>query len=380
VSGQGQSPDAHQRLLATFLDLVQIDSPSGEERACAEYCAGALRSVGCSVRFDDSCEATGSDTGNLIAELPGTGPATLILSAHLDTVEPGRGVQPVISDGYIFSAGETVLGADDKAGLASAIEAVRRLTESSVPHPALRCVFTVKEEIGLIGAKALEPDSVAGDLCLVLDADGVPGGLVVAAPTHYTFKARFHGRAAHAGVAPEKGISAIAIAADAISRLPIGRLDDMTTANVGSIAGGRATNVITAAVDITGECRSLDPDRVEDLREQMERTMKQAAEDRGGSVEVAWTLEYRGFTLDEEEPALLALEHACVETGLKPSLMKTGGGSDANIISALGVPTVALACGMQGVHSIDEQIAVADLEALTRLCVAAAHALAKAEG
>lgn len=369
------SADAHERLIATFLDLVQIDSPSGEERACADYCAGALRSAGCAVRFDNSCEATGSDTGNLIAELPGTGPGTLVLSAHLDTVEPGRGVQPVVSDGYIFSAGETVLGADDKAGIAAAIEAVRRLSESSAPHPTLRCVFTVKEEIGLIGAKALDPEDVAGDLCLVLDADGIPGGLVVSAPTHYTFKARFLGRAAHAGVAPEKGISAIAIAADAISKLPIGRLDDQTTANVGSIGGGRATNVITASVDITGECRSLDADKVEELRSQMERTMREAADRHGGGFEIDWTREYRGFTLDEDASVLRTLEQACADAGLVPGLMKTGGGSDANIISALGVPTVALACGMQGVHSIDEQIAIADLEALTRLCVTSAHAL-----
>ena len=250
------------RLLETFLDLVRIDSPTGSEAACAAYCAGALREIGFDVRFDDSASVTGSDTGNLIALLPGTVGRTLAFSAHLDCVEPCRGVEARIVDGIVVSAGDTVLGSDDKAGPAAAIETARRLAERGGPRPALKMLFTVQEEVGLVGAKALDPADVGCDLCLVLDADGAPGGIVIAAPTHYTFFAEFTGRASHAGVAPEKGVSAIRMAADAISHMRLGRLVAETTANVGSIKGGGATNVIAARCEMTGECRSLDPGTV----------------------------------------------------------------------------------------------------------------------
>lgn len=368
-----------RRLLETFLELVRIDSPSGSEAACAAYCRDALLSAGCDVRFDDSAARTGSDVGNLIAELPGTLPGTLVLSAHMDCVDPCIGVEPVIRDGVVFSSGETVLGSDDKAGLAAAIECIRILAEDGRPHPTVRCVFTVQEEIGLTGAKNLSVDDVAADLCLVLDADGRPGGIVFGAPTHYTFTATFIGRAAHAGVSPEKGISAIAMAADAISRLSIGRLDEQTTANVGSIHGGAATNVITAKVEITGECRSLDRRRVDDLKADMDSTLRQAARDAGGDVEVVWKLEYEGFSVDESAPVVLLMRKACIDAGAEPRLFSTGGGSDANVIAALGIPTLALSCGMTGVHGTSEQISIADLEMLCEISVAAARRIALGE-
>lgn len=368
---------AQERLLSTFLDLVRIDSPSKEEALCADYCKRELEAVGFTVTFDDSAAVTGSDTGNLIAELRGDAPGKLVLSAHLDTVEPGRGIEPVIADGYIFSAGQTVLGADDKSGIAAAIECARRLVESGESRPTLRCVFTVQEEVGLLGAKALPLHAAEGDLCLVLDADGRPGGIIVAAPTHYTFKAVFFGKAAHAGVSPEKGVSAITMAADAISGLELGRLDENTTANVGSIEGGRATNVVAPRVEITGECRSLVRTRVDALRESMEATMRSAAEKHGGQLEIVWQLEYEGFSLSEDDPVVTLVAEACRRTGLEPRTARTGGGSDANVIAALGIPTVALSCGMQGVHGVDEQIALEDLESLTELCVEIARGMAR---
>jgi tripeptide aminopeptidase len=366
-----------ERLLATFLDLVRIYSPSGLENDCAQYCADALRQAGCSVRFDGAAAITGSDVGNMIAELPGTAPGVIVLSAHFDVVEPCDGVEPVVEDGKVFSAGETVLGADDKAGLAAAIEGVRRLAEEGGTYPTVRCVFTVQEEVGLHGAKALNPQDVAADLCLVLDADGSPGGIVIAAPSHYTFKAEFHGRASHAGVAPEKGVSAIRMTSDAVSRMELGRLDDKTTANVGTISGGTATNVIAARTSLTGECRSLDKKRAEEVRDAMDTALREAADAFGGAVEVAWTLEYESFQLSEDHPVVSALELACRDIGVEPRTFSTGGGSDANIIAALGVPTVALSCGMSGVHGTDEQISIADLNALAALVVAAARRLVR---
>lgn len=373
----GSARAADERLLETFLDLVRIDSPPGREAACAEYCAQALREAGCTVRFDDSRDCTGSDTGNLIAELAGDTGATLVLSAHLDVVEPCGAVEPIVSDGVIFSAGDTVLGADDKAGLAAAIECVRRVADADRPRPSLRCVFTVKEELGLVGAKCLHPEDVSGDLCLVLDAAGTPGGIVVGAPTHYAFAAEFTGRAAHAGVQPEAGISSIVMAAHAVGRMTLGRLDEGTTANIGTITGGTATNVVAATTRVTGECRSLDRARVEEVRADMHAAMLDAAERAGGSVQIVWTLEFEGFRLAEDDPRIRLLQAACADVGVSSSVFTTGGGSDANIFAGLGLPTVALACGMEGVHGTSEQLAVADLEALARLCTAAAWRLAE---
>lgn len=366
----------NERLLQTFLDMVRIYSPSGREAALAEYCARELEAAGCSVRFDDSAPKTGSDVGNMIAELPGDVPGVLVLSAHFDTVEPAEGVEPVISDGIVYSAGDTILGADDKAGLAAAIETVRRLSESEGPQPTMRCVFTVQEEVGLIGAKHLAAEDVECDLCLVLDADGAPGGIVIGAPTHYTFEATFTGKASHAGVAPDRGISAIAMASEAISAMQIGRLDEHTTANIGVIEGGTATNVVPATVRIKGECRSLVRERVEEVRESMDRTMRSAAEQAGGSVDIRWQLEYQGFLFAEDAPVVRLIEAAVEDVGLTPRRFTTGGGSDANILSGMGVPTLALGCGMAGVHSISEQLAVADLEALCALCEAVARRMA----
>jgi tripeptide aminopeptidase len=365
------------RLLETFLDLVRIDSPTRREADVAAYCARALSELGCEVRFDDTTDLTGSDTGNLIAMLPAVGSTrTLVLSAHMDCVEPCTGVEPVVSDdGVVTSAGETVLGADDKAGIAAILEALRRMTEEDRPHPAVLIILTVAEENGLLGAKALDPGVVNGDVCLVLDADGAPGGIVVGAPTHYTFVATFIGAASHAGVAPEEGRSAIAMASRAICAMPLGRLDAQTTANIGTISGGSATNVVPPTTTVTGECRSLNRDRVEQVHSAMDQVMREAARSGGGSVDIAWTREYDGFVTPEDSPVLALVMAACGDIDLEPSAFTTGGGSDGNVFAACGVPTVVLSCGMRAVHSTAERIAVSDLHALTDLLVAVAARL-----
>ena len=353
--------------LGLFLDLVRIDSPTGEEADVAAFCAERLSELGFSVRFDDSAAKTGSNTGNVIAELPGNSGRTLILSAHMDCVEPCRGVEPVVEDGVVSSAGETVLGGDDKVGIAAILAAAGAAIADGSERPTLRVILSVQEEIGLHGAKALDPTALDGDLCLVLDAEGPPGAIIVAAPTHYTFVAAFEGRAAHAGVVPEHGINAISMASRAISDMELGRLDDATTANVGSIEGGSATNVVPPLVTLTGECRSLDRQRVEQVRQAMDDAMRSAADAHGGRVRIDWTLEYVSFALAADDPAVQLISAACSDAGLEPLLKRTGGGSDANVFAAHGVPTLALSCGMMGVHSSEECVATADLEALTRL-------------
>jgi tripeptide aminopeptidase len=366
------------RVLATFLDLVRIDSPTGRERAVAEYAAAALAEAGCEVRFDETQGVTGADTGNLLARRAGTAPGPVIaLSAHMDCVQPCEGVEPVVEDGVVRPAGATVLGGDDKVGVAAIIEAVRRLDESGGPHPEIRVVLTVSEENGLRGAKALAHDDCVADLCLVLDADGPVGGIVTAAPTHHTFKAVFSGRAAHAGVEPEKGVSAIRMAASAIDGMTLGRLDPATTANIGTVVGGSATNVVAPRCDMTGECRSLDRARAEDVRDSMDRAMRQAAVAHGGSVEIDWTCEYEGFALDRDAPALGLVRAALTDIGVTPREFTTGGGSDGNVFAAQGAPAIVLSSGMSHVHSTAERVEVAELERLADLLVAVARRAAE---
>jgi tripeptide aminopeptidase len=368
---------SNARLLETFLDLVRIDSPSREEAAVAQYCRGALEDMGFEVSFDDSTAQTASDTGNLIAFHPGRESShTLVLSAHMDCVEPCRGVEPLVEEGVIRSAGDTVLGGDDKVGIAAILESARRLLGADGPVPALRVVLTVSEETGLTGAKALEAGSADGDLCLVLDAAGAPGGIVVAAPTHYTFRAIFKGKAAHAGVEPEKGVSAVAMAARAVAAMELGRLDDETTANVGTFEGGSATNVVAPEAELTGECRSLDSERVDEVRRSMHAVMREAAAGAGGEVDIEWTEEYRGFRFEEDDPLLEIVEAAARDVGVEPHRFETGGGSDGNVLTLLGVPTLVLASGMSEVHGISESVRVRDLETLTEIVCAVAPRLA----
>jgi tripeptide aminopeptidase len=360
-----------QRLADTFLEAVRIDSPSGEEGVFAAWCAERLAALGGAVRVDGSAALTGSDTGNLVVDFPGTaaGP-TIVFSAHLDTVEPGRGIVPVVSDGVVRSSGETILGADDKSGVAVFLEVLARVRERGRPCVPVRVLLTTREEMGLCGAKALDAADCTGDVCIVLDADGDPGGIVVASPTHWTFTATFAGRAAHAGVEPEKGSSALVMASAAVMAMRLGRLDEETTANIGRIEGGRATNVVPASCLMTGECRSIDADKAEVVRGNMDAAMHEAAGSREGTVTVRWTKEYDGFRYDTTDPGLALLEAAFADTGVTPRRFSTGGGSDGNVLTAKGLPTLVLSCGMREVHSTTESIRVEDLESMVRLLMA----------
>jgi tripeptide aminopeptidase len=367
------------RVLETFLEAVRIDSPAGEEARFGAWCADRLRRVGCSVRFDGTGPASGSDSGNLIAELPGHGGGTVVvLCAHMDTVEPGRGIRPVVADGVVRSSGDTILGADDKAGIAAIIEALRRVAEGGIVTSPVRVLLTTGEEMGLQGAKAISPQDCAGDICLVPDAHGPVGGIVGASPTQFTFRAGFAGVPAHAGVEPEKGASALVMAAKAICAMRTGRLDPGTTANVGVIRGGEATNVVTASCVIRGECRSLDPQVVEAVRLEMDGAMRAAARDGGGSVEIEWKKEYDGYRFGADDARLGLVVAACRDIGVTPEVFDTGGGSDANVLASKGLPAIALACGMNDVHGTGESIAVADLERLCDLLVAVLRRAASA--
>lgn len=393
-----------ERVLESFLEMVAIESPSWHEAPMAAYCAEKLAEMGFSVTFDASAAETGSDTGNLIAHLAGTVPGRIGFSAHLDTVKPCAGIEAVIEQRHICdditcrmaevvcSAGDTILSADDKAGIAAIFEGLRSVLESGAPRPDITVLLTTCEEQSLLGSSALADDALAwpADLpaasrgtaaegllgdggapsepvpLFVLDADGAPGTIIMGAPYHWTLRARIEGRAAHAGVEPEAGVSAIQIAAAAVAAMPLGRIDECTTANVGRIEGGVAVNIVPAACELEGECRSLFEDRVLAQRDAMTTALQQAAAQLGGTAEVAWELDYPAVVHEPDDAIVAHLEAAARAAGLTPRHAISGGGADANVLAAKGADAITLGIGMTNFHSIDEYIEVADLQAMAR--------------
>ncbi len=391
-----------ERVLDSFLEMVAIESPSWHEAPMAAYCAEKLAALGFSVSFDASAAQTGSDTGNLIAHLPGTAGGRIVLAAHMDTVKPCAGIEAVVETRHICddvtcrmaevvcSAGDTILSADDKAGIAAIFEGIRSVLEADAPRPAITVLLTTCEEQSLLGASALAEDAlawpadlplVAGEAasgadtdaaaespvpCFVLDADGAPGTIILGAPYHWTLEARISGRAAHAGVEPEEGVSAIQIAAAAVAAMPLGRIDECTTANIGRIEGGVAVNIVPAAASLEGECRSLYEDRVLAQRDAMTAALEEAAGRLGGTVDVAWTLDYPAVVHGPGDAIVAHLEAAARAAGLEPRHANSGGGADANVLATKGADAITLGIGMTNFHSVDEYIEVADLQSMAR--------------
>ncbi len=347
------------RLLRTFLDLAALDSPSYHERAAADYVIRTLTEAGISVTEDQAAVSIDGDTGNLIARLPGnTQDNPILFSAHLDTVEPGRGIEPVVRDDYIVSAGPTVLGADDKAGVAVIVEMLLRLTESDLPHGPITAIFTVAEEVGLIGAQALDYSDWQADFGFVFDEGGPVGRITSQAPYQDHFGCKFTGRAAHAGLEPEAGRSAIAAAAAALTNMRLGRLDDETTANIGVIKGGTASNVVPAEAEISGEARSHSVAKLAAQVEHMSEACAEAAKATGVAHEITVRRLYEGFDLAAGHAAVARASAAVLAAGYKPVIGKSGGGSDTNIFNAHGIAAVNIGVGYEKVHTPDERLPV----------------------
>jgi tripeptide aminopeptidase len=340
------------RLLETFLDLVRIDSPSGEEAAIAQELEKRLSDLGLTVELDAM--------NNVVAKLPGQG-APLMLAAHMDTVMPGLGVKPIVKDGIVYSDGTTILGADDKSGIAVILELLQTIVERELPHPPLEVVITVREETGLEGAKGLDKDRLQAKMGISLDCGHSPGTIVVSAPSHNFVSAVIHGKAAHAGSEPEQGINAIAVAAQALVDMPLGRIDAETTANIGLIKGGTARNVVPDHVELTGEARSRQLAKLEAQTARMVNVLEDAAQRHGATVDVDVTRAYDGYTLTEAAPVVSRLMSACRAVGVEPALVPSGGGSDVNIYNVHGMQVVNLSTGVYQPHSTEEHVAVADM-------------------
>jgi tripeptide aminopeptidase len=361
-----------QRLIDEFMELVKIDSETRYERKIADILTKKFEKLGLEVNEDSSAVVTGHGAGNLICTLAGTAEQgdTIYFTSHMDTVVPGKDVNPILENGYIASDGTTVLGADDKAGLAAMLEAIKLLKEKNIPHGTVQFIITAGEESGLVGAKALNRQDILADYGFALDSDGTVGHIITAAPNQSKVKAVVYGKTAHAGVAPELGVSAITVASKAIANMPLGRIDEETTANIGRIEGGSQTNIVCDRVDILAEARSLVTEKMEKQTQDMKAAFEVAAEEMGGKVDVTIDVAYPGFKHAEEDDIVQKAKSAVQSIGRTPVLKQSGGGSDANIISGLGIPTVNLGIGYENIHTTSEKIPVKELVKAAELVVA----------
>lgn len=356
-----------QRLIDEFIKYVKISSPSKSEKEFAEFLKVELEKLGFEVRFDDTMEQTGCNVGNLIAKLKGTKGEPILFSCHMDTVSPGIDVKPIISDSIIKSDETTILGADDKAGIASIIEAVKTIKENNIEHPDIELAFSVCEELGLNGAKALDYSVYSAKHAFVLDSGGDPGQVIIQGPAQSKMNFTVIGKAAHAGVCPEEGISAIMVASEAISNMKLLRIDSETTANLGKIEGGTVTNIVTDKVYVTSEARSLKDDKLDSQVKHMIECFEKAAEKFGAKVEIENNRMYSSFLIDENAPIVQDVFVACNNIGLKPFTAASGGGSDTNIINGKGKIAVNLGIGEKKPHALQEHIYIKDLENTARL-------------
>jgi len=357
-----------KRLVGTFLEMISINSPSFHEGPMGDYLEAKLRPLGFRVirqKFDASFNILALKKGSRKDVRP------LILSGHMDTIEPTTGIRYTVRNGVIRSTGDTVLGADDKSAIAQILEAVTVIGENDIPHGNIEIVFTSAEERGLHGAKNLDYRKIKGKHALVLDSGGKVGKVVIAAPSHITYEMHVIGKPAHAGIEPEKGINAIRVAAEIIVSVPDGRIDDETTANIGMISGGTATNVVPREVILHGEVRSHNPAVLKSIKSDIFRHAREIARRRYAQVRITEQKEYQAFRIRQNDPFLGFIDDTLLKCGIRPEHVITGGGSDANIFNAKGIRSMNISTGMQNVHSTHECIEIEDLVIGCRVVLAA---------
>lgn len=370
-----------ERMLAEFYELVKITCSTRAEREVADLVKAKLTAAGLQVEEDDVGPKIGGNSGNVIGLLKGSVAAApvLMLSAHLDSVEPCAGIKPQLKDGIITSDGDTILGSDDKSGVAAILEALRIVRENGIAHGDIQVVFTVAEEGGLNGSKNIDRQRLKADFGYILDSGGAPGRIINAAPGQNSIKVIVRGKTAHAGVAPEEGINAIVVAGKALAELRQGRIDAETTANVGVIKGGRATNIVPDYVEIACEARSRNEEKLAAQTRHMVETFERVAAANGATAEVTVKRAYDPYVLAADMPVVAIARQAAENVGLDPVLEATGGGSDANFFNGYGVPSAVLGTGMAKVHTTDEFIKEVDLYKTAELVVALIKAAAQAK-
>ena len=368
-----------QRLIDEFIELVTTDSETGDERVICDLLKEKLTNLGFDVKEDRSSEKTGHGAGNIVATLGGTleDVPKIYFTCHMDTVAPGKGIRPVIKDGYIQSDGTTILGSDDKAGLAALMEGIRLMKEQKIPHGKIQFIITAGEESGLIGSRHLDLSLVDADFGFALDSNGPVGEIITSAPSQVKIIATIYGKAAHAGVNPEDGISAIQVASRAISKMRLGRIDSETTANIGSFHGGTASNVVPEKVEIIAEARSRNEIKLKAQVKHMVQAFKEAADELGARAEVETNVLYPSFKFTEKDLVVQKAMAAVERVGRKPKLDVSGGGSDANVIAGYNIPTVNLGIGYENIHTTSERMPVEELIKAAELVVALVEECAK---
>lgn len=345
-----------QRLIQTFLDLVQIDSPSGDESAIAEHVAAQLRALGAETNIDS--------VFNVAAKMPGHGvkPSTkpFFLNAHTDNVAPARGIKPIVSGGRISSDGATVLGADDLAGVAAILEGVQSLIEEGKNHPPLEIAITAQEEMGLVGAKALDVSQFKAKEGVVFDGGGPVGAITLAAPTHNLLEVVITGKAAHSA-RPSGGINALTIATRAMAQTKIGELERDVTANFGIIRGGNARNIVPERVELVGEVRGRSLKKLERHTRAIRLAFEKAVKGTGAKLDFRVTRAYNAYEFRKSDPLVKRVSAALKKIGRPATYRTTLGGSDANIWNAKGIKTVVVSIGYEDIHTTDEFIPIAEL-------------------
>ena len=347
------------RMVQTFCELVTIDSPSGEEAAVAEYLVARLGSLGLQVMRDDY--------GNVIASDGRDNP--FMLSAHMDTVEPGRGIKPIVADDRIASDGTTILGGDCKAGLTAILEALDSIHEDGAGHIPIEVVCTREEETGLVGARNLDFSAIRSKEAIVFDGEGPANQITWSSPTYIGFDVHITGRAAHAGIDPERGLSAIRVAADLISRLPQGRLDSDTTFNIGTIEGGNVRNSVPENASLRGEFRSTNLETLDEVRVRLSEALDEVRNafpeaDLQAHIETS----FETYTLDEDDPATRRIKAALVDLGMEPTAKASGGGTDGNVFRTKGISAVAVGMADYNFHTVREYVSIPELMDAAHLC------------
>lgn len=358
------NPINRDRLVEHFCQLIKIDSETGFEKEIAEALSEQLGELGFTVHKLPVPEQY-TNGFNIYARLEGTLADSVVMSCHMDTVTPGKGIEPIIEDGIIRSKGNTILGGDDKSGIAAIMEAVRCIQAENLEHKTLEIAFTVHEEGGLHGSEHFDMSFIKSDKAIVLDTGGPIGSIVNAAPGQQKIVAKIIGRPAHAGLAPEEGISAIGVAADAITQMNLLRIDSETTANIGIVEGGNATNIVMPELNIIAEARSLNNDKLAKQVQHMIDTFQAAADKHGATVEIESTRAYDGFVIADDHPHIEQVKASFSAIGAEPITKATGGGSDANNFNKLGLTTVNISTGMSKVHTTEEFIAIDDMVKVT---------------
>ncbi len=346
-----------KRMIKNFMELVKINSLSGKEKNVARYLEKILKGMGAKVSFDNAGKKTKGNTGNLIAKFKGTKKGKpFVLSAHMDTVGPGENIKPILKSNRIASDETTILGADCKSGIAIILEIIQVLKENKLPYPPIEVVLTVSEEVGLLGAKFLDYSKLKAHYGMIFDSEKALNEVTANAPAADRIEIEIYGKASHAGVAPESGISAIRIAADAISKMKLGKIDFETTANIGMINGGNATNVITPLVKMTGEARSHKLDKLERQTEHMRKAIEKAAKKAKAKFKFKAHREFHNLQIKPSDTVLKLISLSMKEMGMKMKPIASGGGTDANVFYKHKIKTPIIPTGMKEVHSVKEYL------------------------